>query len=325
MFEMMLMGGGSQGIMYPNSGPGPKYLKRGDTTLGLFGELTDGALLTHPELKNQLGFYAGQLVPTNDTGLWFKMFVDGKVIFFPRYACVQGVSWSDLYANGLVYGTDDTGTPNTATPTNQLRIVTAGDSLFKVRCFAGKNTPGVNDAVWANVATAESEWGRIVAALMQDTSGLPATGPRWNLYSSSDKVLLSGAAFVSRTMFGPGVPYNAVLNMSRSTLYSRQLTQQDHWYPVLELIDPDDKVIIPIKPVYSAVPSPLGQMVPTPYTYSAAFYPVYGTRAITVSDRRLQQGSYGYVANYPLPILRTEVKCQVNPLTAIGSTTITYN
>ena len=121
MIEALLSSGQKEGASYPNSGPGIKTLAFGDETLGYFGEVSQEELVSVFDLRQQLSFWEGE----ESTGAiaWIKMFLDGTVIYFPKYPTVYNVGWNALYNAGLVYGTDDNGLYPSGSPTNQFRVV----------------------------------------------------------------------------------------------------------------------------------------------------------------------------------------------------------
>lgn len=72
---------------FPNTGPGPDTILRGDWDFGLFGELTTEQLFTNAELGSGI-VAAGATVNEVTTGgritKWFKCIVNGKIIFIPN-------------------------------------------------------------------------------------------------------------------------------------------------------------------------------------------------------------------------------------------------
>jgi len=80
---------------FPNTGPGPTTLLRGDWEFGYFGELGNSLLPTFTEILTA----AGLTMPTWATGnlkgaetIWRKWIVNGRIIYFPeQYLCAGQV------------------------------------------------------------------------------------------------------------------------------------------------------------------------------------------------------------------------------------------
>lgn len=112
MLDWMMLGvSGSVIPSYPDSGPGPKTLQFGNTSLGYFGEVTTAQLFTGREFINGAKAFVGNYDVAADsiTNLWFKFFHNNKVIYISKIPLINTVSWEDLYKFGLVYGTMDNG------------------------------------------------------------------------------------------------------------------------------------------------------------------------------------------------------------------------
>ncbi len=231
MFEMMLIGGQPPKIQYPNSGPGPKTLLFGDESLGYFGEVTSDIFLTVPELQDQLSFYAGGSIPEPNVS-WVKVFSDSKVLYIPKRSIVTGISWNTLYDAGLVYGIDGVGLYPTATPTNQMRIVTVANRQFKVRLLKGATIDPAGTINWTNPATQLAEFPLLLAAMV---IGVPAAVgmPKWGIYPNGPTTFIGQASYAfTQNTANTGAKH--VLSNSNAV---RQLpTTELAWFPTLELI-----------------------------------------------------------------------------------------
>lgn len=111
MFELLLGSALPPLIMYPNSGPGPMYLKLGNEDIGYFGEVSSAELITYVAYKDHLN--PALLVDINSGTLdkgWFKFMHQGKVKFISKYPLGDNLSWEALYKAGGIYGTNDNGT-----------------------------------------------------------------------------------------------------------------------------------------------------------------------------------------------------------------------
>lgn len=90
---------------YPNSGPGSKYMRFGDMSLGYFGTVTQSELVTNSGLYNEVfGGKTTQAIPVVDLNLyWLKFALDGKVVYFPNRAPINYSNWNELDGLGAVY------------------------------------------------------------------------------------------------------------------------------------------------------------------------------------------------------------------------------
>lgn len=321
MFEMMLMGGGSQGVMYPDSGPGVKYLKYGDPTVGFFGEVPDNLLFTIPELRDQLDFWSG--LDTNpNTNMWLKIYLDNKVLYIPKRAVTTEVTWDQLYNAGLIYGTNDNGPYTTPTPTNQYRIVAAPDKrLLKVRALT-TNTPPLalpNTTLWNHAATAGSEWGRIVAALMTDIGTLPATTPRFRRYVAADQVMVPSGLAIGQTPQG-GAGYS--VNASNTAVLGQVTTAPNQWLPVLELLPTDTSIILPMSKFVAASDTFAAPVTMEPVGYYNPILQYKGVQSATLSQRQVFMTD-PVTTNPVYSIGRTSIRATMNPATWVA-TTVSY-
>lgn len=230
MFEMMLMGGVPSKIQYPDSGPGPKTLLFGDESLGYFGEVTSAAFLTVPEIQRQLNFYPGGGTPDPNVS-WVKVFSDSKVLYIPKRAIVNNITWNTLYNAGLVYGIDGVGSNPTTTPTNQLRTVTADGRQFKVRLLKGATTENGPYLSWSSPTVQSAEWPKLAVAMITHASG-DAGAPKWNIYTNTTTLFTGNTDVYTQ---------NSVSNARRLTLSFNSASEDlptatKHWFPTLELI-----------------------------------------------------------------------------------------
>lgn len=230
MLEMMLMGGKPQKIQYPDSGPGPKTLMYGDESLGYFGEVTSAAFLTVPEIQRQLNFYPGGGTPDPNVS-WVKVFSDSKVLYIPKRAIVNNITWNTLYNAGLVYGIDGVGSNPTTTPTNQLRTVTADGRQFKVRLLKGATTENGPYVNYGGPTVMAAEWPKLAVALVKGASGLVGMA-KWNIYTNNTNLFTGSGYVYTQTSLILGrklvIKFNSVANSLP--------TQNSHWFPTLELI-----------------------------------------------------------------------------------------
>lgn len=140
---------------YPDTGPGPQTLLRGNWKDGYFGTLTSAELFSSAELVAALGTSAQYISSSNSSPNWDKFILDGKILFFPQQY-LGTATWNNLYNGGLVYGTDDFGAPPPTTSTanlkvNQLTKVTKGDYTFIVRLPKADKAPTSQLVSFTNV------------------------------------------------------------------------------------------------------------------------------------------------------------------------------
>lgn len=251
MFELLLATDGAAGNKtYPLSGPGPKTLVNGNEQLGYFGELSSSEFINLSELRDQLNFNIG-LPWTPWEGTWVKMFLDGKVIFFPTRKVATGITWNDLYNAGLVYGTDSNGVYPTATPTNQLRYVSTHGSAFKVRNFKGSTDDPSNLGSIENYSSTTneqikgSEWYRIACAITQPRIN-NYFGPWWPKYLQTTYLLPNDQVpFALAQESRAAVIGNSLTINNTQVAPSNPKTTTYAWFPVLEL-EPDPSYLFPL-------------------------------------------------------------------------------
>ena len=95
---------------FPESGPGSTELIRGDWTFGFFGEVPASELFTFTEIQQDLlnqGFTPLTPLTPFDDGVYFKVIVNGKILFIPigQYGHVTSKTSSpNTTLNGYGYG-----------------------------------------------------------------------------------------------------------------------------------------------------------------------------------------------------------------------------
>jgi len=243
----MMSGGSKPLVEYPDSGPGPKVLRKGDETLGWFGNLTPEELFTGKELLALTGL--PDTTSLFGRWVWVKVMVDKQVLFIPSTTIASGLSWETLYQNGLVYGDGTVGKYPSGTPVKQNKLLRKSDNFFRIRLF-GKNDP--DPATAAEGAGKEQllkdyEFGRFISAIYY---GKPELTNSWGLFPFD-----SGLSWVARVILtSPSQSSNLTkvlglyLRTSNSalleTLYYEKTSSWSglQWWPVLEL-SPSDTLI----------------------------------------------------------------------------------
>lgn len=144
----------------PDTGPGPKTLKRGDWRFGYFGRLDMSELITVDELITVIGMTGVGAIPSTarTDNYWNKVVCNGKILFFPTNTMLTNVSFKQLYDNGLIYGQKSVPeiAPQiiaTAGPLQPPKTIVIGQNLFTVR------TPGSRANPLSTLTTNESMMG----------------------------------------------------------------------------------------------------------------------------------------------------------------------
>lgn len=128
---------------------------------------------------------------------WLKFGIDGKLLFTPKLSIASGISWSSLYASGMVYGTTDTGPNNNGTPTTQNAAITISNMVFKVRLWSMFN--GVAKLPYTGNYTKRtemigSEWSRLMPNISSKTGYGNQEGPKWAAYDEVNDLGFAGTS-----------------------------------------------------------------------------------------------------------------------------------
>lgn len=247
MLEATLTGGAGAGKTYPDSGPGPKTLKNGSTELGYFGEASSSEMFNLAEIRRMTDYWVGTDNSTNPS--WIKMFVLGKVIYFPTQPLVSQNSWNNLYAKGLIYGVDGPGTVPGSPAVNQLTYLTKNKYNFKIRTFKTHPDDPANqggaDVIATSAIVKASEWGKVISALLSPRqSGY--TGDNWALYPFNLFILPGTSAAIGQPTRQADQTQCVGMNNTQIVLLGKALAGYQ-WLPVLELVPADEVLYLPIK------------------------------------------------------------------------------
>lgn len=137
-------------IVYP--GPGSKHLLYGTPTLGYFGRVSTTELFTAAQVLAGTGLGA-QTIASDSNLIWMKFFYNNKIIYYPSQYLVQNLTWNQLYAGGVVYGTNNTGLYPGSPAVNQYRtlskvdISTGQNWTLKIRLPSGSLTDPTSGAL----------------------------------------------------------------------------------------------------------------------------------------------------------------------------------
>lgn len=228
---------------FPDTGPGPTTLIRGDWTEGYFGTLTAAEFYTAAELVSATGINATANTSLN---IWCKFALDGKVVFIPMQSVCTDASLSKVYLAGCVFGSDDNGNhpwkPNAipgATATIQNKKVTKAGFTYAVRLPKGSTAP-TNEYAASTMGETHmnSEWFRTMGRVFLNSS-LLTTRPRCDdyLYIGGNSYNAHGYTLTQHyynnagyiVMFG-NTAFDA---LATGNGYS---TAGYYWRPILELV-----------------------------------------------------------------------------------------
>lgn len=168
---------------YPDSGPGPKTLLRGNWKCGYFGTVTASLMPAISETLSQLGITGVATPADGNLTFWHKFIRNGKILFVPNYSFALSITWIQLYNYGVVYGTNDNGSLPVDITTfqgytglvNQNRQVTFGSYAFRPRLPKWSDKP--TNVYIAPADMAVSEWNDLMARL--GTNSVTAPQDKW--------------------------------------------------------------------------------------------------------------------------------------------------
>lgn len=229
---------------YPDSGPGPQSLIRGDWTLGYFGTCTPAQMFTPTTLNAQVPI-PGTLASDASITAWHKFIRKGKILFIPNSFFTSAVQPYQLYNAGLLFGTNDNGSfPFTISsttlngytaPANQYKVATQGAYQFIVRTIKASDKP-TSSYVALATEVFPSEWIDLLTRL-GNTNNAASPQDKWN-------DLAGNAGFVGWTQHfsttGAGYLINLTtttnLDAANSLNVASGYNNTSSWLPVLELI-----------------------------------------------------------------------------------------
>lgn len=267
------------------TGPGPIDLVHGDTYLGFYGTLPPSELFTAEQLSTKLGIEnVGSLINTDF--VWLKFSYNERTLFIPSKPLRYGMSWLDLYRNGLVYGENaEQNAPDSVAYFDQNRYVERPDfGRFKLRLPEGRSgdttTPyDVDTSLYDPQETHDSEWNDLMYRVAASVNASDPSEPvgEWLQLTNNELGLTGGggASTLTKSVDENGeVVYRGFNHVDRvtTTLLSTSSTSFA-WRPVLEFYTPTMQLFdisevnyatIPVQPfvggvsVESNVRDPLG-------------------------------------------------------------------
>lgn len=259
--EALITAGGKRS--FAASGPGPKVLVGGDSTMGYFGPVTAAELFTSSEIAQQYPEMAsfGQMVWGADLQ-WQKFIINGKIVYISLVAMNLGCRWADLYANGMVYGTNDNGLVPEATPVNQWRplakrhsgedwvltirtLRVSYDDVLPINIVPGADAAALLNIIKAGVGRGTGKWGQLNPSDLNYNWTL-------NTYTNTTGALVYG--------INSGVSYATKTSAIR-------------YFPVLELQDAS-KVVFPVINARGSLVGPGVPVVTSSMSFDDVILPV---------------------------------------------------
>jgi len=124
MLELLMTGKVDK---YPDSGPGPKNLKFGDTDAGYFGVVSQSELFTAAEIISAITLSVIQRADANM--VWCKFYWKNKVVYFPSQFLFNDNTWNAFATKNIVY--------SNATTRTISKTFSGVQRKFKIRMPAG--------------------------------------------------------------------------------------------------------------------------------------------------------------------------------------------
>lgn len=241
---------------YGNSGPGPKYLSQGDTDLGFFGTVAESDLGFFPAIMDDAAIAVGKRYYTDaTTNVWLKFFYKGQVVYYPGFKTAL-VTYNALQAAKMTFDFRKKGTldaPNTL-PTgvamwdlNPLYQAKDGNYLY-VRTVDLK--PSAASTTYNSAVDVTSEFYNIYLSVFSSSLTNPQgvklpTSLVSGLYGVNTAAAVSCEA--NDASIASGIALNPTDGMFGKNTQAFS-TQEGLFFPILQLVDEQDKARIPIPP-----------------------------------------------------------------------------
>lgn len=306
--EALVTAGGKK--TFASSGPGPKTLVGGDSTLGYFGPVPVAELFTSSEIAQQYPEMAGFGTMVWGVDLqWQKFIINGKIVYIALVAMNTGCRWTDLYANGMIYGTNDNGQVPEATPVNQFRPLTkrvngedwvltirtmriSADDVLPTSTLPGLDAAALLNVIKQGVGRGTGKWGQLNPTDLSYNWTL-------NTYTNTTGALVHG--------INSGVSYGSKTGVIR---YFPVLDLQDASKVVLPITQPRGTLVGPGIPVVSGKASFADAILPLDvstlsYSMSALKAPMLG-RA-TKSDMVMPPTTVTYQPYFKQPMMTVKI------------------
>ena len=246
MLELMLAGGKDQrGVFYPDSGPGTKWLRKGDENLGYFGEVNSDDLFTGEQIMGAANFWGGTNASAASLSgtIWFKFFHKRKVIYFARRPFKSSVSWNDIYNAGLVYGARDNGKYPVGDGVYQYIQMTKKEA-GRTWGLKPRLPTGVKTDPWTlgDAGLEEGEWNQLFGRI-SNLDNTPISEKWESINNLGFNAGTNHQSWMQETDTANVVQSevrggnNSLVLITRT---SKVLSTGAYWRPVLELLDPNE-------------------------------------------------------------------------------------
>lgn len=243
MIEFFLaIGTGNGPPTFPDSGPGPKTLLRGNEDAGYFGTVSEAEFYDMYDLAAVLPLSATLYAYDPAFGYhWLKFMFKGKVLFIPSNPLYNQASWNIVYNAGYMYGTGDTGKYPTSTPTIQeKRLAKYSPGEAKTYAYSVRSMTGAQNDPQLDVtmgALGVNEYDSLFNLIPGMPNGLIASNYKLNANQITLNTANPNTLFIARSTNG---------TTGTSTVSSIMKTAATMWWrPVLELIPPGSVVFGP--------------------------------------------------------------------------------
>lgn len=225
---------------FPDTGPGPSKLLRGNWNEGYFGTCSITELFAAQELCTALGYVPNGAVNASTANFWHKFILDGKILFIPDFNLASD-GWLYLYRAGLVFGVDGYGdrlSTFSGGNYNQKKTVTKNNRTYLVRLPKGSSAPtseALTDLTVADARWGEGEWNRTVGRLGCGTFNFCTRSRLGNkaVYATNNTSYTAG---LTQHMQSNGTPIQ-MFGVTASDVPSTVSWGSNYynWRPVLEL------------------------------------------------------------------------------------------
>lgn len=240
-------------LIQSGTGLGPAYITNGDYALGYFGQATAQEVSTYDGLSDALFIYKG-LVPTESD--WLKFSIDEKILLVSKRPIRSGISWNELYQEGVVYGD---------------KVLALGGYQYKVRLMRGALSDPASFSVSDGTGLDDSEWSKLIYRV---SVNCPAGITPWESFSDTDLGLGSSVLKGYQTLCLEKMSSDISKRVIRGTsgqplkgsgsVSADQISETNGWRVVLELVR--NPTLITIDKVESSVIGlmPLGDFQVSP-------------------------------------------------------------
>lgn len=257
MYELLMSSVNKGQSYFPDSGPGNKILKKGNSDIGYFGTVTSTELFAGWELSTALGFTAGT-VYKEDANTWMKFIYKGKYLFVCKEITRFNLSWNDIYKAGAMYGIKGPGPyPVAGSAKDQFNIMVkeeAGVSMpwkLVIRSLKGANVDPYVGVDYTAFGLAEgNEFNDLIFRLLAvGANGRPNTGI-FETWPGADLMMGTGQNTILQETSQANVANAMVRGATGTTIQAVKATVRaaaDGWRPVLELVPGSDVAFNPYR------------------------------------------------------------------------------